>query len=153
MARGSPTSPNSPLPVSSAGLHTMYQTTRFELHSYRVDTNRLLVRLINAFGRNEIQSCVLADPPLMTLYEEFLQADQRATNINSAQDVVIISGDSSLQPANSFGSVSGGGISDASRPSDHQTPRPSDHQTARASINEPAKASDHNELASTGDIV
>ncbi|KAM7261605.1 hypothetical protein ACFE04_020682 [Oxalis oulophora] len=125
MARGSLTSPNSPLPVSPVGLHTI----------------------------NEIQSCVLADPPLMTLYEEFLQADQRATNISSAQDVVIISGDSSLQPANSFASVSGGGISNTSMPSDHQTARPSDHQTARASTNEPARARDHNELASARDIV
>ncbi|KAM7266124.1 hypothetical protein ACFE04_019508 [Oxalis oulophora] len=153
MHRGSPTSPNSPLPVSPAGLHTMYQTTRSELQSYRVETNRLFVRLINAFGRNEIQSCVLADPPLMTLYEGFLHADQRAANISSAQDVVIISGDSSQQPANSFGSVSGGGISDASRPSHHQTAGPSDQLTARANTTEPARASDHNELASAGDIV
>ncbi|KAM7264398.1 hypothetical protein ACFE04_002081 [Oxalis oulophora] len=108
MARGSPTSPNSPLSVSPQGFHTMYQ-----------------------------------NPPLMNIHEIFLQAAQRAANIKSAQDVVIISGDSSLQPANSFGSFSGGSISDGAWLSDHQPGRTSDNEFARATNNEPARALDN----------
>ncbi|KAM7265768.1 hypothetical protein ACFE04_003451 [Oxalis oulophora] len=143
MARGNPTSSNSPLPVSPQGLHTMYQSTRTEHTSFKADMNRLLVRLINAFGRIEIQSCVLADPPLMNIHEIFLQAEQRVANIRSPQDMVIISEDSSLQPANSFGSVSGGSISDGAWLSDHQPGRTSDNEPARATDNEPARALDN----------
>ncbi|KAM7264152.1 hypothetical protein ACFE04_001835 [Oxalis oulophora] len=110
MARGSPSSPNTPLPVSPAGLQTMFQTTRSELRDVKLDASRLLVRLINQFGRSQIESCVLADPPLMSLYELFVQAEQRATNIISAQNIVVISRDSFHQPSNSLASVSGAGV-------------------------------------------
>ncbi|KAM7251239.1 hypothetical protein ACFE04_023122 [Oxalis oulophora] len=110
MTRGSPTSPNTPLPVSPAGLQTMFHSTRLELRDVKMEASRLLVRLINQFGRSQIETCVLADPPLMSLYDLFLQAEQRATNIISAQNVVVISGDSFEQPSNSLVSVSGGGV-------------------------------------------
>ncbi|KAM7262067.1 hypothetical protein ACFE04_021144 [Oxalis oulophora] len=108
--RGSPSSPNTPLPVSPAGFQTMFHTTRLELRDVKMESSRLLVRLINRFGQRQIESCVLADPPLMSLYDLFVQAEQRATNIISAQDVVVISGDSFHQPSNSLASVSGGGV-------------------------------------------
>ncbi|KAM7278407.1 hypothetical protein ACFE04_005541 [Oxalis oulophora] len=110
MTRGSPSSPNTPLLVSPAGLQTMFHTTRLELRDVKMDASRLLVKLINKFGRSQIESCVLADPPLMTLYDLFVQAEQRATNIILAQNVVVISRDSFHEPSNSIASVSGGGV-------------------------------------------
>ncbi|KAM7260601.1 hypothetical protein ACFE04_011274 [Oxalis oulophora] len=84
--------------------------TRAELRDVKLDASRLLVRLINQFGRSQVESYVLADPLLMSLYELFVQAEQRATNIISAQNVVVISGDSFHQPSNSLASVSGAGV-------------------------------------------
>ncbi|KAM7261919.1 hypothetical protein ACFE04_020996 [Oxalis oulophora] len=104
MARGSLSFPNSPLPVSPTGYHTMYQSPRSELNSLKVDARRLL-------------------------------ADQRAANITSSQDVVVISGDSSLQPAYSLGSVSGGCIGEPFKASDHQTARTNDNKAVRTSDN------------------
>ncbi|KAM7250330.1 hypothetical protein ACFE04_022213 [Oxalis oulophora] len=108
MTHGSPSAPNTPLPVSPAGLQTMFHSTWSELRDVKLETSRLLVRLINRFGRTEIESCVLGDLPLMNLYDLFVQAEQRSTNIISAQNIVVISGDS-FQPSNSVASFSGGG--------------------------------------------
>ncbi|KAM7272398.1 hypothetical protein ACFE04_027061 [Oxalis oulophora] len=108
MTRGSPSPHNPPLPVSPAGLQTMFHSTWSDLRDVKLEAGRLLVRLINRFGRSEIESCVLGDPSLMNLYDLFVQAEQRSTNIISAQNVLVISGDS-FQPSNSVASFSGGG--------------------------------------------